>query len=85
MAQTKQTKKVEIASFEESLKRLEEIVEKLEGGSVPLEEALNLYEEGVKISKECISKLTQAEIRLKTIMKDVGGEISIREEDEADE
>jgi exodeoxyribonuclease VII small subunit len=46
------SKKVDKSSLEHSLRRLEEIVESLEGGDVPLDEAVNLYEEGVRISKE---------------------------------
>jgi exodeoxyribonuclease VII small subunit len=80
MKQNKNPQKNETPSFEQSLKRLEEIVEALEGGTVPLGEALNLYEEGVKISKECLDKLSRAEVRLKHLMKDVDGKISLAEE-----
>jgi exodeoxyribonuclease VII small subunit len=80
MKQNKTTPKAGAPSFEQSLKRLEEIVESLEGGSVPLEDALNLYEEGVKISKECLEKLSQAEVRLKYLMKDVDGKVSLSDE-----
>jgi exodeoxyribonuclease VII small subunit len=80
MKQSKSTQKDSAPSFEQSLKRLEEIVESLEGGSVPLEDALNLYEEGVKISKECLEKLSKAEVRLKHLMKDVDGKISLSDE-----
>jgi exodeoxyribonuclease VII small subunit len=80
MKQNKTTPKESTPSFEQSLKRLEKIVEALEGGSVPLEDALNLYEEGVKISKECLEKLSQAEVRLKYLMKDVDGKVSLSDE-----
>jgi exodeoxyribonuclease VII small subunit len=85
MTQNKSIKKSGSSTFEQSLKRLEEIVEALEGGSVPLEEALNLYEEGVKISKECLDKLSKAEVRLKYLMKDVDGKISLADEIDEDE
>lgn len=60
-------------TFEESLKRLEEIVNQLEQGEVPLEESIKMYEEGLSLSKECIEKLTQAELKLKRLSKDVDG------------
>ena len=85
MAQTKGNKKSSEQPFEHSLKRLEEIVESLEGGTVPLEDALNLYEEGVKISKECLDKLTQAETRLKYLMKDIDGKYSLTDEQDDEE
>jgi exodeoxyribonuclease VII small subunit len=82
MKQSKNTAKDHSLSFEQSLKRLEEIVEALEGGTVPLEDALTLYEEGVKISKECLEKLSNAEVRLKYLMKDVDGTVSLSDETE---
>ncbi len=59
--------------FEDSLKRLEEIVSKLEQGEVPLEEAISLYEEGLALSKMCMERLTQTDLRIKTMMKDMAG------------
>jgi len=74
-------KKIETSgTFEHSMKRLEEIVEKLESGSVSLDNAMELYEEGVKISKQCIEKLTQAELKLKKLSKDVNGNFELFEE-----
>ncbi len=67
-------------TFENSLKRLEEIVEKLETGSVPLDSALELYEEGIKISKQCLEKLTQAELKLKKLSKDINGNFELFDE-----
>lgn len=48
-------------TYEQAYKRLEEIVEKLENGSVPLEESMKLFEEGTKLSNFCNSKLNAAE------------------------
>jgi exodeoxyribonuclease VII small subunit len=59
------------SSLENSIKRLEKIVESLEGGSVPLEEAIKMYEEGVELSRSCIEKLTQAELKLKKLTKKI--------------
>jgi exodeoxyribonuclease VII small subunit len=54
--------------FEKNLKRLEEIVQKLENGELPLEQSLVLFEEGVKISRECNLKLAEAEKRVKLLL-----------------
>lgn len=48
-------------TYEKAYKRLEEIVEKLENGSVPLEESMKLFEEGTKLANFCNSKLNAAE------------------------
>ncbi len=64
-------------TFERSMKRLEEIVENLESGNVSLDNAMELYEEGVKISKQCLEKLTQAELKLKRLSKDVKGNFEL--------
>jgi exodeoxyribonuclease VII small subunit len=54
--------------FEKKLNRLEEIVGKMEKGDVSLEESLKFFEEGVKLSRECNSKLTEAELKVKKLM-----------------
>ncbi len=61
-------------SLEQSLKRLEEIVEKMERGDVSLDDAVNLYEEGIQISKECAEKLRAAELKIKKLSKGIEGE-----------
>lgn len=48
-------------TYEQAYKRLEEIVEKLENGSVPLEESMKLFEEGTKLANFCNSKLNAAD------------------------
>ncbi len=53
-------KKTSKQSFEEAIKRLEQIVEALERGDVPLDEALNLYEEGIQLSRSCGERLKEA-------------------------
>ena len=68
-------------SFEEAMRRLERIVEQLEQGEVPLEEALRIYEEGVKISHECATKLADAELVLKRLGKDLEGNFTLLDED----
>ncbi len=61
---------IENLTFEQALRELQKIVDKLETGEVSLEEAIEMYERGVKLSKYCIQKLTQAELRIKKIIKD---------------
>jgi exodeoxyribonuclease VII small subunit len=54
--------------FEKNLKRLEDIVSKLEDGQLQLEESLKLFEEGISISRACNQKLTEAENRVKLLL-----------------
>lgn len=54
-------------TFEESLKELEETVRKLEAGDTTLEEAMELFEKGVALTKECRKKLDEAELKVKKI------------------
>jgi exodeoxyribonuclease VII small subunit len=69
-------------TFEQSLNDLEKIVQKLEDGDLPLEESLKLFEEGVKLSRECRDRLTSAERRIEVLMKDADGSISVEPVDE---
>jgi len=69
-------------NFEVSMKRLSDIVEKLEAGDLALEDSLKLYEEGVKLSQGCMKRLTEAQQRIETLMRGSGGELSAEETDE---
>ncbi len=60
-------------SFESSLKDLEKIVRGLEEGELSLEESLKLFENGVKLSRECQERLNQAERRIEILLKDSDG------------
>ena len=60
-------------TFEQSLKELEKIVSQLEDGDLPLEKSLELFEAGVKLSRECRERLTQAERRIEILTKDSEG------------
>ena len=62
-------------TFEAALDRLEEIVAKLEAGEMPLEEALEVFEEGVRLSRFCHSRLEQAERRVEILLRSDDGEI----------
>ena len=55
--------------FEVALKKLENIVEKLENGDLSLEDALKQYEEGVRMADVCSKRLTEAEKRVEVLMK----------------
>jgi exodeoxyribonuclease VII small subunit len=54
--------------FEKRLNRLEEIVEKMETGELSLEDSLKLFEEGVKLSRECNTQLSEAEQKVKLLL-----------------
>ena len=70
-------------TFEESLNALEEIVQRLERGDVPLEEALVAFQEGMALSKQCQDTLEKAEKTLTKMMTENNKEIVFEESDEA--
>jgi exodeoxyribonuclease VII small subunit len=70
-------KKSSKQTFEDAIKRLEEIVSKLEQGNVPLDESLDLYEEGIQLSRTCSEKLKTAELRIKKLGKDIKGQFEL--------
>ena len=57
-------------TFEESLKKLEKIVEKLEDGNVNLDDSIKSFEEGVALVKECQKQLSEAELKIQTLLED---------------
>jgi exodeoxyribonuclease VII small subunit len=59
-------------SFEEAMNKLEQIVDKLEEGDVPLEEAIAFYKEGMELSKLCHNKLKSVEEQLTQIITEDG-------------
>lgn len=60
-------------SFEASLESLEQIVRELEDGDLPLEKSLELFEQGIRLSRECQERLGQAERRIEMLMRDSQG------------
>jgi len=68
------TNATDVPTFEQALSQLEQIVQKLERGELPLEESLRLYEEGIRLSRLCHGKLEQAEGKIEMLMKDARGE-----------
>jgi len=69
----------ETVTFEAALKQLEEIVQRLERGELPLEESLKLYEEGIRLSRLCHAKLEEAEGKIELLMKDAKGDLLLDE------
>ncbi len=65
-------------SFEAALVRLEEIVRRLEGGEVPLEESMRLFEDGVSLARRCSELLTAAERRIEVLVERDDGGFSLK-------
>jgi exodeoxyribonuclease VII small subunit len=63
-------------TFEQSLKELERIVQELESGDLPLEEAVKKFEEGIQLSKFCSEKLDETERRITMLVKNSQGNLS---------
>jgi len=59
-------------SFEAGLEELEKVVKELEGGELPLERALELFERGVALSETCRKQLEEAETRVEILLKKAG-------------
>ena len=59
--------------FEEALEKLEKLVERLEDPGLPLDDALSLFEEGIKLSRFCSQKLDEAEKKVEILLKDDSG------------
>lgn len=76
--------KKEEKSFEENLTELESIVKSLESGNVPLDDAINKFNEAMLLSKECNDKLKSAEENVNKILKENGNleDFKLEEEDE---
>jgi exodeoxyribonuclease VII small subunit len=71
--------------FEDTLGELEKIVQRLEDPDVPLEEAVALFEDGIKLSRFCSQKLDEVEKRVDVLLKDEQGNLVTRPFDEAQE
>jgi len=61
--------------FEEALKKLEELVKKMEAGDLALEDSLKAFEEGIRLIRFCTGKLDEAERRVEILIKDDKGGI----------
>lgn len=68
--------------FEEALKKLEKIVSDLENGDLALDEALEKYEEGIRLSKVCAKKLEAARKKVEILLKAEDGSFELKPFDE---
>ena len=75
------TKEDKEMQFEEAFKRLEAIVENLESGDLSLEESMKLFEEGIGLTEACKSRLEDAEQKIKLLLKDSDGKLSLEDKD----
>ena len=80
-----------MADFEKRLADLETVVERLEQGDLPLDEAVRLFERGMLLSESCKKELNEAEGRIQVLIERAGGtmqarelEVPVEEEDEED-
>lgn len=64
--------------FEEALKRLQSIVNTMEGDELPLETLLLKYEEGMKMIQVCQSKLSEAEVKIQQLEKSSNGQFALK-------
>ena len=64
--------------FEEALKKLEDAVEAMETGDLPLETLLARYEEGMRLVKICQEKLAEAELKIQQLEKNAAGELKLK-------
>jgi len=68
-----------VANFEEDLTKLEDVVERLERGDLPLEDSVRLFEEGVKLSEACKLELAKAEGRVQVLVEGKGGKMGVKD------
>ena len=61
-------------NLEKSLADLEDLVEELESGDLPLEKAMKKFEEGIKLTRGCQTALKEAEQKVEILLKSAGGE-----------
>jgi len=80
------TSKTKEIDFEKALSELETLVTKMESGDLSLEESLKAFEDGVKLTRDCQSRLASAEQRVKVLMEQQGELITADfDEDDLDE
>lgn len=68
--------------FEDALKKLEKIVTDLEDGNLSLDDALDKYEEGIKLSKLCAKRLEAAKKKVEILLKSEDGSVDLKPFDE---
>jgi len=79
---------VAAVKFEQAMARLEAIVGELEKGDLPLDESLKIFEEGIRLSKNCLKVLEEAEHKVEVLVQDKNGKKQLRafslDDDDAD-
>lgn len=73
--------KIDKMSFEESIKKLEEIVRELEDENISLEESMEKFELGIKLSSNCLKKLNEAEGKIEELTRSEDGKLVTKELD----
>ena len=63
-------------TFEQSIRKLEQIVQELESGDLPLEKALQKFEEGIQLSKRCSKILDETEKKVTLLLQESGGHVT---------
>lgn len=63
--------------FEKAMERLEKIIDDLESGDLGLDESIKVFEEGVELSRKCYKKLSEAELKVKKLIKTDSGEFEL--------
>jgi len=74
-----------MAGFEDDLKKLESVVEKLERGDLTLDQSVKLFEDGMKLSNACKEELDKAEGRIQVLVQGRRGAMQVAEMEVADE
>ena len=69
----------ENTTFEQALAELDEIVAKLEGGDLPLEESLSVFQRGMGLTRFCSAKLDKVEKKLKALLEKDNGEFTLED------
>ena len=74
--------------FEKAMQRLEQIVEDIEKGELDIDKSLEIFEEGIKMSRVCSKKLNEAEAKIEKLTKNQKGELAtelfpVEDEDDA--
>lgn len=73
MSQAKAPADIANMSFEDALRELEQIVHKLEGGDVPLDDSIRIYERGAALKAHCEARLREAELKIEKIVLGADG------------
>ncbi len=71
-------------NLEKALADLEALVEELESGDLPLDKAMQKFEEGIKLTRGCQAALKEAEQKVEILLKSAGGEAALEEFDASD-